>query len=256
MDSVIQQKEEVEALEAIYGDEWKREESDKSFSISINKDVQLYINLSEKYPLESPPTYVLRAPTLDGETKRKIANAFEDIYLENIGGPVIYQWIECLRENVQIEKCKENNDQNEVETVIVKEIEELKVFDIIHGECISDRKSTFQGHFCVVHSQEDIRHVLNQLYENKKIAQATHNISAFRIKNESVLTQDCDDDGESHAGGRLLHLLQILDVINGIVVVSRWYGGIHLGPDRFRHINNAARQVLEQAGIVQKTTLK
>jgi hypothetical protein len=35
--------------------------------------------------------------------------------------------------------------------------------------------------------------------------------------------------GESAAGGRLLHLLNILDVQNVCVVVSRWYGGILLG---------------------------
>ena len=41
-----------------------------------------------------------------------------------------------------------------------------------------------------------------------------------------------------------------MDVKNAIVVVSRWYGGIHLGPDRFRHINNAARQVLSAANFI------
>lgn len=34
--------------------------------------------------------------------------------------------------------------------------------------------------------------------------------------------QDCDDDGESAAGGRLLHLLQVADAKNVVVVVSRW----------------------------------
>lgn len=29
-----------------------------------------------------------------------------------------------------------------------------------------------------------------------------------------------------------------------MVVVSRWYGGILLGPDRFKHINNCARNIL------------
>ena len=42
----------------------------------------------------------------------------------------------------------------------------------------------------------------------------------------------CDDDGETHAGGRMLHLLEILDATNVIVIVTRWYGGILLGPDR------------------------
>lgn len=40
-----------------------------------------------------------------------------------------------------------------------------------------------------------------------------------------------------------------MDVMNVVVVVSRWFGGVHLGPDRFRHINNATRQVLQQAGF-------
>ena len=64
------------------------------------------------------------------------------------------------------------------------------------------------------------------------------------------MLQDCDDDGETHAGSRMLHLLEILDGQNVLVVVSRWYGGIQLGPDRFKHINNAARQVMELAGAV------
>lgn len=41
---------------------------------------------------------------------------------------------------------------------------------------------------------------------------------------------------------------QILDVRNVMVVVSRWYGGILLGPDRFKHINNCARNILVQEG--------
>jgi putative IMPACT (imprinted ancient) family translation regulator len=32
----------------------------------------------------------------------------------------------------------------------------------------------------------------------------------------------------------MLHLLDILDVENVLVVVSRWFGGIQLGPDRFK----------------------
>lgn len=81
-----------------------------------------------------------------------------------------------------------------------------------------------------------------ELLANGKIARATHNMLAYRIATEGgAVLQDCDDDGESGAGSRMLHLLQILDVIDVAVVVSRWYGGIHLGPDRFKHINNATR---------------
>ena len=53
--------------------------------------------------------------------------------------------------------------------------------------------------------------VLHELKSNKKIATATHNIVAYRIRDiaRQVLVQDCDDDGESAAGSRLLHLLQV-----------------------------------------------
>lgn len=44
--------------------------------------------------------------------------------------------------------------------------------------------------------------------------------------------QDNDDDGEAAAGGRIAHLMQLMEVVNVLVVVSRWYGGVKLGPDR------------------------
>jgi putative IMPACT (imprinted ancient) family translation regulator len=38
---------------------------------------------------------------------------------------------------------------------------------------------------------------MSYLLENKKIAQATHNISAYRIvTSKGTILQDCDDDGE------------------------------------------------------------
>lgn len=68
--------------------------------------------------------------------------------------------------------------------------------------------------------------MLAKLKQNKKIVNATHNMLAYRIERQTAkgtsVLQDCDDDGETHAGGRMLHLLQILDQKNACVVVSRW----------------------------------
>ena len=77
-----------------------------------------------------------------------------------------------------------------------------------------------------------------------------HSCYIYPFSDGKTFLQDCDDDGETHAGSRMLHLLEILDCQNVLVVVSRWYGGVQLGPDRFKHINNAARNVLEIAGQV------
>ncbi|CAL8111480.1 unnamed protein product [Orchesella dallaii] len=124
---------------------------------------------------------------------------------------------------------------------------------VIHtGIPLTDRKSTFQAHVAPINEICQVRLVLNQLYENKKIAVATHNMYAYRILKQEPNTwlQDCDDDGETHAGSRLLHLLQILNCRNVMVVVSRWYGGIQLHADRFKHINNVARQTLSEFGFI------
>ncbi|MCJ1407349.1 eIF2 kinase Gcn2p negative regulator [Ptychographa xylographoides] len=121
-----------------------------------------------------------------------------------------------------------------------------------------EKKSIFSAHACTVSSPAHARASVARLLDSdRRIAKATHNIRAYRIRTpaqpdtpqaKEVVFQDCDDDGETAAGGRLLHLLQVMDVWNVLVVVSRWYGGVNLGPDRFRIINGVAREVLVKGG--------
>lgn len=59
-----------------------------------------------------------------------------------------------------------------------------------------------------------------------------------------ILKHDNDDDGEDAAGSRLAHLLEMRNEDGVLIVVSRWFGGVHLGPKRFAHITNVARQLL------------
>lgn len=118
------------------------------------------------------------------------------------------------------------------------------------------------------------------LLMNNKIRNATHNIMAYRIEAPggkgqwyvqqedppslqgccrpsgpsgfpSCRLQDFDEDGEDAAGGRLLHMLQVAACRNVCVVVSRWFGGVLLGPSRFALINNCARDLLTACGFIQ-----
>jgi putative IMPACT (imprinted ancient) family translation regulator len=41
-----------------------------------------------------------------------------------------------------------------------------------------------------------------------------------------------------------------------LVIVTRYFGGIHLGPDRFKHINQAARNALESGGFLDAVEAK
>jgi putative IMPACT (imprinted ancient) family translation regulator len=55
-----------------------------------------------------------------------------------------------------------------------------------------------------------------------------------------------DDDFEDGAADRLLFLLTKLQLSDVIVCMSRYFGGILLGPDRFKHIMGRAKILLEQ----------
>ncbi|KDR22562.1 protein IMPACT-like [Zootermopsis nevadensis] len=266
VDNLSRQVEEIEALCSIYSREWKTEdEVDRTYSIKIEEGIQtavLYVTLPADYPAASPPQYQLSAPTLGAQEKTKISSELDQIYLENIGETVIFQWIEKVREllcNMQASEAPEEEDEDERGGGCNEVMSACSVGQhivrptIIHGTVITDRKSVFQGHTAIVRNTEEVSQVLEELYQNKKIAHATHNMYAYRICKEDTkcCIQDCNDDGEAQGGSRLLHLLQILHLQDIMVVVTRWYGGVHLGPDRFRHIGNAARQVLDIAGLIE-----
>ncbi|XP_053620101.1 protein IMPACT-like [Plodia interpunctella] len=256
-DNLTKQTEEIEALSAIYGDDWTTESDiTKSFCIRIEeskKQVLLYVTMPSTYPNSSPPKYELSAPWMDRKAKENLLRALDEVYLENVGETVIYQWVEKIREVLLTMKSPEpvKKPQSPVETINMAQLE-INCPPITHGEVIMDRKSSFQGHAAEVHSIEDVKAVLAKLKQNKKIQNATHNMYAYRIELPRGCVQDCADDGEAHAGARMLRLLRLLGQARALVVVSRWYGGIQLGPDRFRHISNATRQVLQQAGMLKK----
>jgi hypothetical protein len=152
-----------------------------------------------------------------------------------------------------------NKPNNEKKSLKINELQidtsNVSCPQIFSGESVFDRKSEFVGHIAAVHSVAQAKLVLETLKANRKIAAATHNIYAFRIVSSGSelksVNSDCEDDGEFGAGQRLLHLLNIINAENVMVVVTRWYGGIHLGGDRFKHINNCARVLLQQRGYTK-----
>jgi hypothetical protein len=116
----------------------------------------------------------------------------------------------------------------------------------VHGEPLVERKSVFVAHAVPVHSADDVRAALAVLLAEPRIARATHNIRAWRFRDASgALHADNDDDGEDAAGGRLAEMLSLMGAEGVLVVVTRWFGGVLLGPARFKCINNSARSLLE-----------
>lgn len=90
-------------------------------------------------------------------------------------------------------------------------------------------------------SRAEVDDFLKELKRNKKYAKATHNTWGVVLDDGPLKS----DDGESGAGMIILRMLEREGVKNHLIVVTRWYGGKHLGGDRFRHVQEAVRVYLE-----------
>ncbi|KAE8598605.1 hypothetical protein XENTR_v10016867 [Xenopus tropicalis] len=213
---------EVEALTSIYGDEWcVIDEAERIFCITVSDSSNkptwtlcLQVILPAEYPASSPPLYQLNAPWLRGEDRLTLANNLEEIYLQNLGENILYQWVEKIREFLLgksqtsdpgpcLKSTSEETDVDDDCEIPAEELNESfknsmlfglndssgveEIPPIIHGETITDRRSTFQAHLAPVVSPYQVKLILNKLYENKKIATATHNIYAYR----SVIYRNC-----------------------------------------------------------------
>lgn len=106
---------------------------------------------------------------------------------------------------------------------------------------LNDRGSRYavSGGPCT--SQDEAKAFLKELKRNKKFARATHNSWACLGMDGPMR----NDDGEKGAGATILRMLERADLHGEIVVVTRWYGGKHLGGDRFRHVQDAVRMYLD-----------
>lgn len=120
------------------------------------------------------------------------------------------------------------DDENQVKTDFVQ-------FDQI----ITDRGSKYSVTGGKVTSRDEIKALLTKLRTNKKYAKATHHSWAARVKKDGQVWDIKNDDGETGAGGVILRILQKKNFINTMVVVTRWFGGTHLGADRFKHVQEA-----------------
>ncbi|KAF2266348.1 hypothetical protein CC78DRAFT_552500 [Lojkania enalia] len=116
---------------------------------------------------------------------------------------------------------------------------------IFRSQSIEDQKSIFVAAFS--HSVP-----VKALQSLPEFASATHRIAAWRKRSrqrsllpETKTLYDLghDDDGEKWAGARLQYVLEDMKV-EGTVVVARWYGGVNIGPIRFTHIENTAKECI------------
>ena len=156
-------------------------------------------------------------------------------------------WNECLEREME-DNARVTSIQEPPQDAITNDDDDIQW--ITAENTLVDRKSVFQAHLCVVNSDDMVRRAVNKLIQgSNKIQRASHNMFAYRFVNrlpdgKEILKHDNDDDGEDAAGSRLAQLLEMRKEDGVLILVSRWFGGTQLGPKRFAHITNVARDLL------------
>ncbi|KAI1466341.1 UPF0029-domain-containing protein [Daldinia caldariorum] len=269
-------QDEIEAINSIYG---------QGCLVPSSSEANVYVlsppGESSSLRIEFPPTYPAVPPVVLGTNSTgehgKRGDAARELSLFCQAVSTVYQpGAVCLFDAIeelnrlleseiptesQPEDAPHEDDANpQLSAKLAADSKQISMQEPpwIMSDPFVELKSTFIARCAKVSSTEEAEAFLQHLLStDKKVRTATHNITAWRIKGPNNTTfQDCNDDGETAAGGRVLHLMQLMDLWDVMVVVTRWYGGHKLGPRRFALINQTARDAFVKAGLVPETQSK
>ena len=117
---------------------------------------------------------------------------------------------------------------------------------------IIEKKSKFIGEVFYIETVQEAEEKLREI--NKKYHDAKHHCFAYRVMEQEKIIEKCSDDGEPSgtAGAPMLQIISKNDLINVIVIVTRYFGGILLGTGGLvRAYSKATSDSLEKAEIVE-----
>ena len=269
---------EIEAINSIYGaDTLIQSDEPDVYILSISQhETSLRISFPRDYPGSIP--HVLGTESTGESTRKGYGKHICDNARDTVqrifhpGSVCLFDLLQELDTSLiegssdQLPASPSDQEQEENNVLntgppLLPDLEEPPQWSL--SAPITEKKSTFLARACTITSPAHARACISHLHAtDKRVSKATHNTTAYRIRipasgtTNEIVYQDYNDDGETAAGGRLLHLLQRMDVWGLLVVVSRWYGGIKLGPDRFSIINNIAREAVIEGGWTRSRIMK
>lgn len=112
---------------------------------------------------------------------------------------------------------------------------------------ITIRNSKFIGIIEPIEGRNDIKNILSEIKNEYK--NATHYCYAFTLVNDKGFSDD--DEPNKTAGLPILQLIESEDLVNVIVVVVRYFGGIKLGPGGLiRAYSSTTREVINKSNKI------
>ena len=252
------QQDELASLRAIYDDcsDLQLAVKDDGPEVTVKvtvKSLRATFILPPEYPEASPVLQIAIGGAdvsfADASIMRKLSSELEQLLETEAGNEVLFSAIELIRAKVEQQTGATTAEEtsSSVSTPPSPPIAAPTSFVIHHSEPLVEKKSVFIAHVANVQTVAEVHEFRSFLLSDKKLSRATHNIFAYRVQVGTVVYSDCDDDGETAAGSRLAEMIRLMNLKSGVaVMVSRYFGGTLLGPDRFKYINNSARGLLEK----------
>ena len=116
---------------------------------------------------------------------------------------------------------------------------------------IVEKKSKFIGNLYYVQTEQEAEEIIKQV--KKKYYDAKHHCFAYSIMTQNGIVNKMSDDGEPSgtAGSPMLAILQKQELVNVLVIVTRYFGGILLGTGGLvRAYSEATLQAIQKAELV------
>ena len=127
-------------------------------------------------------------------------------------------------------------------------MEKIKTLKSEAAAEFTEKKSVFIGYAAPVSSEAEAREFVASI--KKKHADARHNVSAYIVSGGIMHSSD-DGEPSGTAGVPVLEVIKKSGVVNTVVVVTRYFGGILLGAGGLvRAYSAAAKAAIDAAGIV------
>ncbi len=116
---------------------------------------------------------------------------------------------------------------------------------------ISLKQSTFVARATQITEPRQRQAFLRALLEaNPKLKTASHNAWAYRLRppvnGPNIVREESFDDGETGCGDLILRIMREIGSVDTMVVMTRWFGGTLLGPDRWRLMRNCVTSALSE----------
>lgn len=114
-----------------------------------------------------------------------------------------------------------------------------------------EKKSKFIADVFYLENKEEAQKYIQEI--KKKYYDARHHCYAYRFLEDGNILEKSSDDGEPSgtAGAPILSLLKGEDLINVLVVVTRYFGGILLGTGGLvRAYSEATSNAIKEANVV------